>query len=131
MAGLMLDIEHKEVATYFKNQSDATREALISLRDCILTVAPKAEELINYRIPAYALVKGGKRDQQIMIAGYANHVGFYPHPITMEHFKEELSGYKTGKGSVQFPLEKPLPIELIKAMVQFRLNMLNRGKSNL
>ena len=75
---------------------------------------------MNYNIPAFSLVKGGKRDQQIMMAAYAKFVGFYPFPSTMEKFSDELKGYKQGKGSVQFPLGKPLPKDLIIRMVKYR-----------
>lgn len=112
------------VARYFESQPEKTREALTILRQCILAAAPAAEELLNYDIPAYALVPNGKRDQQVMIAGYRNHVGFYPHPTTIEHFAEELSGFKFGKGSVQFSLAEPIPRELVKRMVAYRRALL-------
>ncbi len=60
-----------------------------------------------------------------MIAGYKNHIGFYPHPTTMEKFDSELSEYKKGKGSVQFSLDKPLPKDLIIRMVKYRKELLN------
>jgi uncharacterized protein YdhG (YjbR/CyaY superfamily) len=59
-----------------------------------------------------------------MIAGYKNHVGLYPHPSTMKQFDKELSEYKKGKGSVQFPLDKPLPKQLIIEMIKYRLTLL-------
>ncbi|MCW1966492.1 MAG: hypothetical protein KIH69_000045 [Anaerolineae bacterium] len=63
-----------------------------------------------------------------MIAGYAKHVGFYPAPQTIEHFTAELSEYKSAKGSVQFPLNKPLPKDLIIRMVRWRKEMLQHSK---
>ena len=111
---------------YFNAQPEKTRLALIELRRCILEIVPDAAELLNYNIPAYALIEGGKRDQQIMIAGYKKHVGLYPHPTTMEKFECELEGYKRGKGSVQFPLDEPLPTELIKRMIRYRLDLVRR-----
>ncbi len=111
---------------YFNMQPEKTKNALLELRRFILTVKPDASELINYNIPAYSLVKGGKREQQIMIAGYDKHVGLYPHPTTMEKFDSELSEYKKGKGSVQFPLDKPLPKDLIKRMIKYRMELLNK-----
>ncbi|MDH5414502.1 MAG: DUF1801 domain-containing protein, partial [Flavobacteriaceae bacterium] len=74
----------------------------------------------NYKVPAFTLVPGGKRDQQIMMAGYAKFVGFYPFPTTIEEFSDELLDYKQGKGSVQFPLNRPLPKDLIIRMVKYR-----------
>lgn len=109
---------------YFAAQPSQTLPQLLALRACILEAAPQAEERINYNIPAYALIPGGKRDQQILIAGYERHVGFYPTPAVISHFAAELAGYKQGKGSVQFPLDQPLPRDLILRMVRFRLAML-------
>ena len=116
--------EYKTIAEYINDQPVETREALAELRICILTAAPFATELFNYGIPAFSLVKGGKRDQQIMIAGYKNHVGLYPHPTVMEKFTDELKYYKQGKGSVQFPVNKPLPKELVIRMIKFRIKLL-------
>ena len=113
------------VAEYLNQQPERTKKALEELRSYILEAAPAAVERINYNIPAYALVQGGKRDQQIMIAGFKSHVGFYPHPVTLEHFAKELAGFKTGKGSVQFDLQEPLPKELILKMVRFRKDLLD------
>ena len=64
-------------------------------------------------------------EQQIMIAGYKNHVGLYPHPSTMKHFEQRLTDYKRGKGSVQFPVSEPLPRELIIEMVRYRKALLD------
>lgn len=119
-------IEFKKVQEYFNAQPEKTKQALIQLRECILEAVPTATELLNYNILAYALLDGGKREQQIMIAGYKNHVGLYPHPTTMEKFDEELKIYKRGKGSVQFPLDKPLPTELIKRMIRYRMELLTK-----
>ena len=115
---------YNTVSEYIQDQPVATQKALEELRAYILEAAPGAVEMINYNIPAFALVEGGKRDQQIMIAGYKKHVGLYPHPTTMEHFGDELIGYKQGKGSVQFSLDQPLPKELIIRMVQYRSNLI-------
>lgn len=109
---------------YFNAQPTKTRSSLYAIKECILRIVPTATELINYGIPAYALIKGGKRDHQIMIAGYERHVGFYPHPSTMEKFEPELTNYKRGKGSVQFPLDRPLPLALIEKMVSYRMELL-------
>ncbi|CAM3822793.1 DUF1801 domain-containing protein [Flavobacterium gelidilacus] len=117
----------KTVAEYFNAQPNETKKALLNLKNCILNVEPNATELFNYNIPAYSLIEDGKREQQIMIAGYKKHVVFYPHPTTMEKFDKELSEYKRGKGSVQFPLDKPLPKDLIEEMVKYRLELI---KSN-
>lgn len=116
----------KSVEDYFNAQPEETKKALIELKKCILKVKPDATELFNYNIPAYSLVEGGKREQQIMIAGHKKHVGLYPHPTAMEKFETALNSYKKGKGSVQFPLGKPLPSELIIRMVEYRYNLLQK-----
>lgn len=116
--------EFLNVNEYFNSQPEYVKKVLLALRDCILSAEPNATELLNYNIPAYALVENGKREQQIMIAGYKKHVGFYPHPTTIQKFEEELSMYKRAKGSVQFPLDKPLPKELIERMVKYRTQLL-------
>jgi len=117
----------KTVGDYFESQPETTRQVLLELRNCILEAEPNAIEMLNYNIPAYALVEGGKREQQIMIAGYKNHVGLYPHPTVMEQFESELSAYKKGKGSVQFPIDKPLPKTLILDMIRYRLALIKNN----
>jgi uncharacterized protein YdhG (YjbR/CyaY superfamily) len=120
--------EYKTVEEYFESQPELTKEALEGLRTCILKASPTAKETLNYNIPAYQLVEGGKRDQQIMIAGYKNHVGLYPHPSVMEKFDHEIKEFKKGKGSVQFPLNLPLPEDLIIRMVKYRMKLLGIKK---
>jgi uncharacterized protein YdhG (YjbR/CyaY superfamily) len=111
---------YETVDDYISGQPGATQEILQELREIIREAAPDATEVLNYKVPSFTLVPGGKRDQQIMMAGYAKFVGFYPFPSTIEKFSNELKGYKSGKGSVQFPLGEPLPKDLIIRMVQFR-----------
>jgi uncharacterized protein YdhG (YjbR/CyaY superfamily) len=112
---------------YIANQPENAQKVLNKLRNIIKEAAPDAKEVINYKVPAFTLVEDGKRDQQIMMAGYKKFVGFYPFPTTMAAFSDELKEYKQGKGSVQFPLDKPLPRDLIIRMVKFRRKeILNR-----
>ena len=94
-----------------------TQKALAELRALIKTIAPGATETISYAIPTFDL--NGRH--LVHFAGYAKHIGFYPIPSGMEAFKEELKSYKQGKGSVQFPLGQPLPRELIRRIVEFRV----------
>ena len=119
-------VEFKNVDQYFDAQPENTKKTLLELKECILKAEPNATELLNYNIPAYALVENGKREEQIMIAGYKKHVGLYPHPTTMEKFDSELSEYKRAKGSVQFPLDKPLPKELIVRMIKYRIGLIKK-----
>ena len=118
--------QFNSVEEYFNAQPEKTRQELIELKDCILRIAPHAGATLNYDVPAYTLIEGGKREQQIMIAGYKEHVGFYPHPTAMEKFESELIGFKKGKGSVQFPLNKPLPKDLIERMIKYRMELLEK-----
>src|SRR5476649_2142452 len=77
---------------------------------------PNAEEAISYAIPTFKL-----NGNLVHFAAFKNHIGFYPTPMGVEEFRAELSAYKEGKGSVQFPLDKPMPLDLITRMVQFRV----------
>ncbi|MGG4478959.1 iron chaperone [Paenibacillus illinoisensis] len=86
------------------------------LRQIIREAAPNAEEKISYQMPTYAL-----HGNLVHFAAYKNHIGFYPAPSGIEAFRDELSVYKGAKGSVQFPLNQPLPEELIRRIVEFRL----------
>jgi uncharacterized protein YdhG (YjbR/CyaY superfamily) len=113
-----------EVDAYIAAQPVDTRRALEELRACIWQAAPGLNELMNYDIPAFALVLGGKREQQLMMAGYPRHVGFYPHPAVIEVFADQLLPYKFAKGSVQFPLNQPIPTALVIEMVKCRLSQL-------
>lgn len=120
--------EYKSVDDYINDQPEGTRDALISLKKCILTAAPDETELFNYNIPAFTLIENGKREQQIMIAGYKKHVGFYPHSTIIERFSERLQEFKQGKGSIQFPINKPIPSELVIEMVKYRKKLIMEGK---
>jgi uncharacterized protein YdhG (YjbR/CyaY superfamily) len=92
------------------------QERLEEIREVIKKAAPAAEEAISYAMPTFKL--GGKN--LVHFAGYEHHVGFYPAPVGMETFKKELSKYKTGKGSVQFPHEEKLPVALVARITRFR-----------
>ena len=116
-----------EMDKYIAAQPEEVQLALQELRSYIKLAAPGAREMMNYKIPAFALIEGGKRDQQIMIAGFKKHIGFYPLPDTIQRFAEELKVYKTSKGAVQFPLNKPLPKDLIIRMVKYRLAEVNKS----
>ena len=90
---------------------------LEQVRALIIKKAPEASESIAYGMPAYKL--NGK--PLVYFAGYKSHIGFYATPAGHAEFVEELSHYKQGKGSVQFPLDKPIPYDLIERMVEFRV----------
>ncbi len=93
------------------------RGILQNLRAVIKEAAPEATEKISYQMPTFYL-----NGNLVHFAAYARHIGFYPAPSGIEAFKEELSPYKGAKGSVQFPLDKPLPMDLISRIVRFRVS---------
>lgn len=93
------------------------RAVLEEVRGVIRDAAPGATETISYAIPTFDLA--GKH--LVHFAAFAHHIGFYPTPSGADEFKEELSHYKTGKGSVQFPLDRPMPRDLIRRIVEFRV----------
>ena len=111
---------------YIESLPEQAKAQFTALRECVRSVIPEATEGFTYNVPSFTLIDGGKMEQQIMIAGFKKHVGLYPHPTTMEHFEGELSSYKTGTGTVQFPLDHPLPVDLITRMVQYRWGLVNR-----
>lgn len=109
---------------YFMFFEKDVRSKLEQIRETISLAAPQAEEVISYAIPTYVL-----NGNLVHFAAFKNHIGFYPGPSGVEAFKEELGGYKKAKGSVQFPLDKPLPLETISKIVKFRVQEnLSRGK---
>lgn len=105
-----------EITDYISTFPMEVQTKLNALRRLILDTAPEAKEVMSYKMPTYVL--GGNL---VHFAGYAKHIGFYPTPSAIDAFKNELSPYKTSKGAVQFPLESPLPFDLIKEMVLFRV----------
>jgi uncharacterized protein YdhG (YjbR/CyaY superfamily) len=102
-----------------------TQTVLQELRALIKASAPDATETISYAIPTFDL--NGKH--LVHFAGYERHVGLYPAPSGLEAFKEDLKPYKSGKGSVQFPLDQPLPKDLIRRIVEFRVEENTRKAS--
>lgn len=95
-----------------------TQRALEQVRALIAAEAPDATETISYAIPTFDL--NGRH--LVHFAGYARHIGLYPMASGTAAFQEELKPYKSGKGSIQFPLNKPLPVELIRRIVAFRFD---------
>ena len=102
-----------------------TRRALQDVRALVKASAPGATETISYAIPTFDL--NGRH--LVHFAGYAKHIGFYPIPTGMQAFEDELKPYKQGKGSVQFPLDRPMPTDLIRRIVEFRVTE-NMGKAS-
>lgn len=104
------------VDQYIAGFPGATQLLLEQLRTAIKSTAPGAEESISYQMPAYKW-----QGALVYFAAYQHHIGFYPGASGIAAFKEELSVYKNAKGSVQFPLGQPLPLDLVTRIVQFRV----------
>jgi len=114
---------NKEIQTveeYISGFPAETRVKLEIMRQTIINSAPDATESISYGMPAYKLNK----KPVVYFGGFAQHIGFYATPNGHQQFKKELSVYKQGKGSVQFPLSQPLPVDLIAEIVIFRVSEL-------
>lgn len=112
----MQNIQAKDIDEYIAAFPKETQKLLQQVRNAIKKAAPRAEEAIKYAIPTFVY-----NGNLVHFAGYEKHIGFYPAPTGMEAFKKELSKYKTGKGSVQFPIDQPMPIDLITQIVKFRV----------
>ena len=112
------------VDEYIARFPDDVRGILEEIRRTIRDAAPDLGEAIRYGIPTFQW--NGKN--VIHFAGYKNHVGLYPAPRESEEFREELSAYKGGKGTVQFPLSEPIPHDLIRRIVEFRVRERTGGR---
>ena len=106
----------KTVGEYFKTLPKNQKDILEDLRQTIKQVVPEAEEVISYNMPAFK-----HHGMLVWYAAYQNHIGFYPTGSPIKVFKEELTNYKTSKGAIQFPVDKPIPKALVKKIVKFKL----------
>jgi len=106
----------KSIDQYIAGFPRDVQERLQQIRGIISNAAPDAEEVIKYQIPTFVL--GGNL---VHFAAFQKHIGFYPTPSAIRAFTAELTDYESAKGSVQFPLDKPIPFALIKRMVEFRV----------
>ncbi|MEY2923841.1 MAG: hypothetical protein RLZZ337_381 [Bacteroidota bacterium] len=113
-----MKIEFSSVEEYIASCDNDAREILNRIRTTILTKAPDAVERISYGMPAYKT--NGK--PLVYFAKFKNHIGLYATPSGHSTFIKELSKYKGGKGSVQFPLDKPMPYDLIERIIDFRIS---------
>ena len=104
------------IDNYIASFPEETQELLERLRLTIRKAAPEAQETINYGIPTFTL-----KGNLVHFAAFKNHIGFYPTPSGIETFKKDLSAYDGAKGSVKFPIDKPIPFELISRIVKFRV----------
>ncbi|CZQ90248.1 Hypothetical protein Tpal_1234 [Trichococcus palustris] len=104
------------IDAYISLQSEDIQGILQEMRRVIREEAPEATEKISYQMPTFYL-----NGNLVHFAAQKHHLGFYPTPRAIEAFKEELSSYKTSKGAVQFPLDKPIPYDLVRRMVRYRV----------
>ncbi len=114
----------QNVDEYITGFPKGIQKVLKQIRLAIRKAAPDADESISYAMPAYKL--HGK--PLVYFAGYEHHIGFYATPTGHAEFAKELAKYKQGKGSVQFPLDEPMPLDLIKRIVVFRKKENEKGK---
>jgi uncharacterized protein YdhG (YjbR/CyaY superfamily) len=105
----------KNIDEYIAQFKPETQEILHKLRKVIHETVPEAGEKISYQMPTFTL-----NGNLVHFAAYQNHIGFYPTPSAILAFSKEISGYKSSKGAVQFPIADPLPYELIREIVKFR-----------
>ncbi|MBE2197209.1 MAG: DUF1801 domain-containing protein [Anaerolinea sp.] len=105
----------KSIDEYIAGFPPDVQEILEKIRITIRKAAPDAEETISYQMPTFKL-----KGNLVHFAAFKKHIGLYPTPTGIEEFKDELSAYKNAKGSVQFPLDKPIPFDLISRIVAFR-----------
>lgn len=114
---MMKDEKAKNVDDYILSFPKETAQKLNALRNLIFNIAPSVEESISYGMPAYKY----RKKPLVYFAGYAHHIGLYATPVSHKAFQSELKTYKQGKGSVQFPLNEELPMDLIERMIRYRL----------
>ena len=107
----------RSIDEYIAEFSPETQKVLEELRALIRSAAPDATETISYAMPTFDL----NGHHLVHFAGYQKHIGFYPAPSGIQAFKEELKPFESGKGSAQFPLGRPMPTDLIRRIVEFRV----------
>ena len=105
-----------DIDAYIYEQPEANKRSLNSIRSLIRSVAPEAQECINYGIPTFKL-----NGNLVHFAAYKSHIGFYPGASGIAAFANELSAFKTSKGTVQFSNDNPLPLDHIRRIVEFRI----------
>lgn len=110
-----LDKDVESIDAYIESFPEDVQKKLEELRRTIKEVAPEAEETISYRMPTFKL-----QGNLVHFAAFENHIGFYPTSSGIDAFEDELSEYKIGKGSVRFPLDEPVPYDLVREIVEYR-----------
>jgi len=108
----------KDIDDYIAGFPPEVQKKLEQIRKTIQKAVPDAEEAISYQIPTFRL----RGKNLIHFAAYQRHIGMYPAPRGVDEFQEELSRYEGGKGTVQFPLDQPVPVALIRRIVKYRVS---------
>lgn len=111
-----MNIKYKDIDGYIASFPKETQKILQQIRTTIKKAAPEAVETIKYSMPTFTF-----KGNLIYFAAFKNHIGIYPAPSGDESFNREISGYKGAKSSIRFPLNKPIPLELIDRIVKFRI----------
>jgi len=106
----------KTIDEYIAGFPEEVQQILQKIRSVIRQEAPLAQEAISYQMPTFKL-----NGNLVHFAAFKNHIGFYPTPSGTEKFQKEIARYKSGKGSIQFPLDEPIPYDLIRKIVIFRV----------
>lgn len=109
-------IKPQTIEAYIEAAPEAARDKLWQMHNCIKAAAPGAQEALKWSMPAYSYKR-----ILVTFAVFKNHIGFYPTPSAIKAFAKQIGKYKNAKGSVQFPLDQPLPLSLITNMVKFRV----------
>ena len=119
--------EYTDINAFIADFPEEVRAILEKIRKTIQQAAPEAKEAIKYGMPTFVL-----NGNLVHFAAYKNHIGFYPAPTGIDAFIDELAVYRTGKGTIQFPIDKPIPYDLITKVVKFRVeeNLKKRKKKN-
>lgn len=116
--------QFQTIDEYISAFPEDVQRKLNDIRQIVREAAPEAKETISYQMPTFTL-----NGNLVHFAAFKNHIGFYPTPNGIEAFQEELSAYKGAKGSVQFPIDQPLPLALIRRIVEYRVNENSQRKA--
>jgi uncharacterized protein YdhG (YjbR/CyaY superfamily) len=117
-----MDMDAQTIDEYIARFPQSTQKILNQVRKTISKVAPEAVEVMSYGIPTFDL----KKKHLIHFAAYEHHIGLYPGAQAVEVFRDEIKSYKTSKGTIQFPIDKPMPIDLIQKITKFRVDQIAR-----
>ncbi len=120
----MESVKYNDIDTYIASFPPEIRKELEKIRIVIKKSAPEATEAISYGMPTFKL-----KGNLVHFAAFKNHIGFFPTPKPIEVFSKELAEYVTSKGTIRFPLDKPIPYDLIEAIVKFRVEETRRHEN--